>query len=102
MKKSKPDITELVDELNELKLFQMAATLDSLYASPDFGKIDRIELIRRIVDSEYVTKVDQRYQNRLKRAHLLGGPQSIANCKDSSARSYLPADITATLSTMRF
>ena len=102
MMKSNSAVSELVDELNELKLFQMAASLDSLYDSPDFGKLDRIELIHRIIDSEYAVKIDQRYQNRLKRAHLSGGPQNINNCKDSSARSYLPVDITATLGTLRF
>ena len=38
----------------------------------------------------------------MKRAHLAGGPQSIDQCKDSSERVYLPADITSTLSSLDF
>ena len=38
-------INELVDELNELKLSTMAATLDDLYHKPGFLEMDRLTLI---------------------------------------------------------
>ena len=37
-------INELVDELNELKLSTMAATLDDLYHKPGFLEMDRLTL----------------------------------------------------------
>ena len=40
--------------------------------------------------------------NRLKRAHLLGGPQTMDKCIDSEDRAYLPSGITKTLSSMDF
>ena len=38
-------MNELVDELNELKLSTMAATLDDLYHKPSFLEMDRLTLI---------------------------------------------------------
>ena len=35
-------MNELVDELNELKLSTMAATLDELYHRPEFLEMDRL------------------------------------------------------------
>lgn len=39
-------INELVDELNELKLSTMAATLDDLYHKPDFWKWIGLRLLQ--------------------------------------------------------
>ena len=83
-------INELVDELNELKLPNMASALDALYHSGSFDHLDGISLL------------EQRFQNRLKRAHLAGGPQSLEQCKDSAERVYLPPDINSTLSSLDF
>ena len=92
-------INELVDELNELKLGCMAASLDSLYHSKSFDELDAVSLLEQVIGPEYQNKTSQRFQNRLKRAHLAGGPQSLDKCKDSTERVYLPSDINATLST---
>ncbi|MDO4962368.1 MAG: ATP-binding protein [Eubacteriales bacterium] len=101
--KTKADaVTTLVDELNELRLFGMAASLESLYHSADFNNLDRISFLQKLIEPEYESKTDQRYKNRLKRAHLTGGPQEYDNCKDSADRKYLPSDITTTLSTLNF
>lgn len=95
-------INELVDELNELKLPNMASSLDSLYHSGSFDEFDGISLLEQIIEPEYQSKTTQRFQNRLKRAHLNGSPQSLNLCKDSKERSYLPAGITLTLSSLDF
>ena len=42
-------INELVDELNELKLSTMAATLDDLYHKPGFLEMDRLTLIAELI-----------------------------------------------------
>lgn len=95
-------INELVDELNELKLGYMAASLDSLYHSKLFDELDAVSLLEQIIGSEYQNKTSQRFQNRLKRAHLSGGPQTLDKCKDSADRIYLPSDINATLASLDF
>ena len=37
MKKVSDPVLALIEELNELELFSMAASLEELYHSPDFG-----------------------------------------------------------------
>lgn len=95
-------INELTDQLNELQLPHMAASLDSLYHSKSFDEIDRISFLEQLIEPEYQAKTSQKFQNRLKRAHLAGGPQSLEQCKDSVERVYLPTEITATLASMDF
>ena len=41
-------INELVDELNELKLGCMAASLDSLYHSKSFDELDAVSLLEQV------------------------------------------------------
>ena len=81
-------INELVDELIELKLSNMASALDLLYHSGSFDHLDGVSLLEQVVEPEYQAKTSQRFQNRLRRAHLTGGPQSLDQCKDSSERIY--------------
>jgi len=95
-------INELTDQLYELNLPHMASTLDVLYHSKGFDSMDRISLLEELIEQEYQEKTSQKFQNRLKRAKLSGGPQSLDKCVDSADRSYLPTDITATLSSMDF
>ena len=95
-------INELTDQLNELQLPHMAASLDSLYHSKSFDEIDRISFLEQLIEPEYQAKTSQKFQNRLKRAHLAGGPQTLEQCKDSAERVYLPTEITATLASMDF
>lgn len=102
MKKVSDPVSALIEELNELELFSMAASLEELYHSPDFGNFDRISLLQKLVDPEYEAKTSQKYKNRLKRAHLTGGPQDYQSCKDSPERAYLPEGITTTLGTLNF
>ena len=40
-------INELVDELNELKLSNMASALDTLYHSGSFDHLDGVSLLER-------------------------------------------------------
>ena len=42
-------INELVDELNELKLGCMAASLDSLYHSKSFDELDAVSLLEQVI-----------------------------------------------------
>lgn len=90
-------IRELSDQLNELQLPNMAASLNALFHSKDFDTLDRVALLEQLIEPEYQAKTSQKFQNRLERAHLSGGPQSLNKCRDSSERSYLPNDITPTL-----
>ena len=80
-------INELVDELNELKLGCMAASLDALYHSKTFDELDAVSLLEQVIGPEYQNKTSQRFQNRLKRARLAGGPQSLDQCKDCNKQS---------------
>lgn len=102
MKRNESAVTCLVDELNELNLFNMSAALEDVYNSPEFENLDHLSLIRKLIDAEYAVKIGQRYKNRLKRAYLAGNPQVIDSCRDSKERTYLPTDITSKLSTLNF
>lgn len=95
-------IRELSDQLNELQLPSMAASLDSLFHSKEFDTLDRVAMLEQLIEPEYQAKTSQKFQNRLKRAHLSGGPQTLDKCRDSSERSYLPNDITSTLASLDF
>lgn len=95
-------IRELSDQLNELQLPSMAASLDALFHSKTFDELDRVALLEQLIEPEYQAKISQKFQNRLKRAHLSGGPQSLDKCRDSSDRVYLPNDITSTLASLDF
>lgn len=67
-------INELVDGLNELKLGCIAASLDALYHSKTFDEL-AVSLLEQVIGPEYQNKTSQRFQNKLKRSHLSGGPQ---------------------------
>lgn len=92
----------LVDELNEIGLTVMAQSLDRIYHSKDFLETDRLSLLSMLIENEYESRMTTRIENRLKRAHLFGCPFELELCRDSKEREYLPADITRTLSSLRF
>lgn len=95
-------ISELTKALMALQLPAMASSLEELFRSADFDAIDRVDLLERIIEPEFEERSSMKFRNRLKRAHLLGGPQTMDKCIDSEARSYLPSGITKTLSSMDF
>ena len=95
-------INELVDELNELKLSTMAATLDDLYHKPGFLEMDRLTLIAELIGPQFQEKVSTTLKNRLTAAHLKGSPEELSGCVDSDKREYLPAGITEVLSSFDF
>lgn len=65
-------MNELVDELNELKLSTMAATLDDLYHRPGFLEMDRLTMIAELIGPQFQEKVSTTLKNRLTAAHLKG------------------------------
>ena len=95
-------IRRLIEELREMKLGHMAGALEDLYGSKDFDALDRLTFLEHIIGPEYEATTNKQYENRLKRAHLSGGPQTIENCRDSVKRSYLPTGIVDTLSSLDF
>lgn len=92
----------LVDELNDLGLPNMAATLDTLYHSERFLQLDHLSLIAELIGPEYHDKISKRVNNRLRHAKLIGCPQSLDECVDSTTREYLPTGITDVLSSLAF
>ena len=95
-------IRRLIEELREMKLGHMAGALEDLYGSKNFDALDRLTFLEHIIEPEYEATTNKQYENRLKRAHLSGGPQTIENCRDSSERNYLPTGIVDTLSSLDF
>lgn len=95
-------MNELVDELNELKLSTMAATLDDLYHRPGFLEMDRLTMIAELIGPQFQEKVSTTLKNRLTAAHLKGSPEELADCVDSDKREYLPSGITEMLSSLDF
>lgn len=92
----------LVDELSDLGLPNMAATLDSIYRSERFLQLDHLSLIAELIEPEYQDKISKRVNNRLRHAKLIGCPQSLSDCVDSQSREYLPNGITEVLSSLAF
>ena len=95
-------MNELVDELNELKLSTMAATLDDLYHRPGFLEMDRLTMIAELIAPQFQEKVNTTLKNRLTAAHLKGSPEELTDCVDSDKREYLPTGITEMLSSLDF
>ena len=95
-------INELVDELNELKLSTMAATLDDLYHRPGFLEMDRLTLIAELIGPQFQEKISTTFKNRLTAAHLKGSPEELSDCVDSDKREYLPSGITEVLFSLDF
>lgn len=87
----------LVDELNDLGLPNMAATLDILYHSEKFLNMDHLTLISELIEPEYRDKISKRINNRLRSSRLIGSPQDLSKCIDSKDREYLPSGITEIL-----
>jgi len=94
-------LATLANELGEIGLGNMAASLEEMYRSPEFLELDSFA-IAKLVDAEYQAKTNKRVANRLRTAHLTGCPQDITSCVDSAKRSYLPTGITSTLSSLAF
>lgn len=92
----------LIDELNDMGLPNMAATLDDIYHSDQFLQIDRLTLLALLIEAEYSDKISKRVNNRLRHAKLIGGPEELSNCVDSTSREYLPNGITENLASMNF
>lgn len=95
-------VDTLTAELGEIGMGNMASELDAMYRSPEFLELDLLSAIARLVETEYQARTNKRITNRLRAAHLLGCPQDITGCVDSSERAYLPAGITEMLSTLAF
>ena len=95
-------ISELTEALMALQLPAMASSLEELFRSTDFDVMDKVDMLGRIIEPEFEERSSMKFRNRLKRAHLLGGPQTMDKCIDSEERSYLPSGITKTLSSMDF
>lgn len=102
MESNEQILNAIVDELKEIGLKKMAEELDIQYNSPDFIKLDRVELIRKIVESEYVDRANKRLATRLQLGHLKGCPQELSNCVDTAERSYEPEGTIKHLSSLRF
>ena len=96
------ELQSVLEELEALKLPNMASTLQRLYNQPSFLDTGRLELISTIVHAEYSVTMDSRYTSRLKRAGLKGSDCCLDQCCDSTDRQYQPLDIVGTLSSLSF
>lgn len=92
----------LTAELAEMGLRGMASALEEMYRSPGFPSLDPLSAIFKIMEPEYQQKMNERLTNRLRSAHLLGCPQELDSCVDSTQREYLPNGITKVLSSLDF
>jgi len=95
-------LESLVDNLNELGMPNMAATLDDVYHKPGFLEKDHLTLIAELVGAEYKDKISKRINNRLKFAKLIGSPAEIDKCVNTEHREYQPSGLPEVLSSMDF
>lgn len=99
----KPGLYEsVIDKLNALGLHRMAIKLDCMYSSSDFLTTDRLEIIDSMVSDEFDQKASRKLEARLRKCHLIGSPEEIGNCRDSSERTYSPFGIAEQLSDLSF
>lgn len=94
--------TTLLQELNDVGLPGMSATLDELYRSPKFVELDPLAAIAALVEPEYQKKMNKRIETRLRQAQLRGCPQELASCVDSAWREYCPNGVTEALASLDF
>lgn len=95
-------INELVDELNVLKLPQMALALEETYCNPSFLEKDRLTILAEIIGAEYQDKINKALTRRLNAASLKGSPEEISLCVDSNERTYEPHGITEIIASLDF
>ena len=57
-------VNSLVDELNEIGMPSMAATLDKVYHSERFLDLDHLTLMSELIGSEYEDKISKRVNCR--------------------------------------
>ena len=76
-------VLDLAEQMNVIGLPLMALKLDEIYRSPDFSRLDKLDLISLLIKPEYEDKVSKRVNNRLRSA-------------------YEPKDVVKQLSTLDF
>ena len=91
----------LVAELNDMGLPGMSSTLDEMYRSADFVKLDPLMAIAMLVEPEYQKKMTKRIQSRavcaaqifvvVPRSFLIASIRLSANiCPTALPKSYPP------------
>ena len=95
-------VNELVDELNVLKLPQMALALEDAYCNPSFLEKDKLTILAEIIRAEYQDKINKALNRRLKAAKLNGSPEEMTSCVDSEERTYEPHGITDVIRSLDF
>lgn len=102
METGKQTLNGILTELDYMGLSAMATELNRLYHSKEFLQIDRLTLLRYVIDAEYEVKSGKKFTNRLKKARLEGSPCDILCCVNSREREYLPEGITSSLGSLDF
>ena len=92
----------LVDELMDMGMPLMASSLEEIYHSDTFTKVDNLTFLSKLLDNEYQDKMSKRLNNRLLRANLKNCPEELDKCMNSSQREYLPTGIVTRLSDLSF
>lgn len=92
----------ITNHLNDMGLARMSESLMNAYKSPDFLSTDRLELISGIVTDEYQCRLSKKIDARLRHAGLLGSPEKIDSCIDSTERQYVPKSIVGMLKNLDF
>ena len=59
-------------------------------------------LLAELIGNEYQEKISKTLHNRLRTAKLLGSPEELEKCVDSSEREYIPSGITQLLFSLDF
>ena len=72
-------LNDLLSQLDEMGMSSMANSLNQLYHSPSFLEMDRLTMLRELIDAEYQARAETRFSNRLKKAGLMGNPSEISN-----------------------
>jgi DNA replication protein DnaC len=100
--KSTKLVNALVDQLMDMGMPLTASSLEEIYQSDRFTKIDHLTFLSELIEKEYQDKVSKRLNNRLRAANLINCPQELTECRNSSDREYLPTGITERLSDLSF
>lgn len=88
------DICEMLDELN---LPEAAHRLEQLVRSPEFGDYDSLQLLREVIEPQYIQTANRRFETNLRLSSLINKTADIGKLKTGNGRIYNDAVVSQVL-----
>ena len=92
---------DIITMLDELKLPLAAERLTEILNGPELGNYSPQQLLREVIDPQYLETMNSRYLTNLRLSRLINRNAQVENLVTSSARRY-NEDVVQQLRTFRF